>query len=115
MTPAKISKTLTNITGVQITSEHINDAYPLGKLENAPVKVEFLSYSNKLAILQNCSKLKGSSISISYYYTELQRKTQKTLRRHLNAVRANNHHSYIKGERLFVHQKLFTLSINYRT
>ncbi|KAJ8971208.1 hypothetical protein NQ314_000810 [Rhamnusium bicolor] len=50
---------------MDVTVSDFNDLYPLGKSATSPIKVELLAHQTKHTVLQNCPKLKETSISIT--------------------------------------------------
>lgn len=92
------------LVGVNLTSKYIGDIYPLGKSENCPIKVEFISNLKKSSVLLNCGKLKGRNISISQDLTPQQRREGKILRKHLLLFREEGKHRdcFIRGNELIV-------------
>lgn len=101
VTPKYVCEQLENFLQINLNENHLNNCYRLGKSRNSPIKIEFISFLKKSAILKRCSKLKGTQIVISHDLTPEQRNKQKILRRHLNRLRnTTGEKSYIKGDKL---------------
>lgn len=49
-----VSENINSLLGVNLSPLDISDVYPLGKTENCPIKVEFISNLKKKTVLQNC-------------------------------------------------------------
>lgn len=104
-----ICRELKSLIDVELNDIHINDIYPLGKGKNRPVKIELVSNITKRNILKNCSKLKGTNISITNDLTPQQRQQQKTLRKHLILARQDNKNCYIKNNKLYVENIIYNV------
>ncbi|KAJ8943782.1 hypothetical protein NQ314_009649, partial [Rhamnusium bicolor] len=88
---------------IDITETDINNIYPLGNSAKSPIKIEFVSELKKKLILRNCSRLKGTNISIRYDLTNKQREEYKILKGHLNRPNKNsNNKCHIKGNKLYI-------------
>lgn len=92
-----ICRQLKSLINVELNDSHINDIYPLRIGKNRPVKVELVSIIIKRNVLKNCSKLKGTNISITNYITSQQRQEQKMLGKHLIIARQEKKNCYIKN------------------
>lgn len=109
ISPGFICNKLNEITDETITEADISNVYKLGKKEDCPVKIEFVSYLKKSAVIRNGTKLKGTEISISHDLTEQQRQLNRILRKHLYLARQNNHTKcYIKQNKLYVDDNVYT-------
>lgn len=99
-----LCKDLKDLLGAELKVSDFGDVYPLGKSENCPIKIEFISYPKKREVLKNCNKLKGKNISIANDLTHYQRQEIKILRKHLLLARQEEKYDecYIKGNKLFV-------------
>lgn len=97
-----ICNKLNSHLGVRITRADINDTYLLGRSQNCPVKVEFISNLTKINVLRNCNKLKGTGVTISADLTKVQQQNHKILRSYLKKLRETGEEGcYIKGEKLY--------------
>lgn len=105
-----ICNRLKQLLGIDLSETDINNIYPLGKVDNSPIKLELVSQLRKREILQNCNKLKGSKIFIAHDLTENQRSEYKILRAHLNQAKENtDNRCFIKGNRLYVNNIAYTV------
>ncbi|CAG9822919.1 unnamed protein product [Phaedon cochleariae] len=105
-----ICNQLNKILDVEINISDINNLYRLGKAENSPIKIEFLSTFTKINILRNCKKLKGTNITISADLTKTQQERIKILRNFLTKLRSTGENRcYIKGERLYSNNTVYTV------
>lgn len=96
--------------GLRISSDSVNNIYLLGKKqENPPILVKFISNLTKRKIFNSCSKLKGSDITISEDLSQEEREERKTLVQYLKEAKAVNLKSHIKGSRLYVNSKAYTI------
>ncbi|KAL3275399.1 hypothetical protein HHI36_020163 [Cryptolaemus montrouzieri] len=102
-------ESLKSLVGVNVVETDIADIYPLGENTNCPKKVEFLSYSTKNEILSRRSKLKGTNVVISNDLTHQQRKENGILGKHMKNAGTNGKQVYIKGNRLVVENKVYTI------
>lgn len=93
---------------VNVTPNHINDIYRLGKDESSPVKVEFIHYWKKQEILKNSFKLKGKKIFISNDLTKEQLEDIKILRKHWKIAKENNQETHIRRNELHVDGNIYT-------
>lgn len=110
LSPKLICTQLEEKIGVQLSPQEINNTYCIGKTTDAPIKVEFTCFWRKIEVLKNCSKLKGTGISISRDLSLEQRRQGKILRNYLKKVRGENSNSeaYIKGDKLYIGGEIFT-------
>lgn len=104
-----ICKELKSLIGIELKESQLNDTYPLGTSNNRPVKIEFTSYLTKKTVLKNCSKLKGTSISIVNDLTPQQRHERKILRKHMTLAKQDNKTCYIKNNKLYVEEIVYTV------
>lgn len=104
-----ISTELKNLVGVEVEKKDINNFYCLGKKANRPVKIEFISRLKKTEVIRNCKKLKGSSFAIANDLTEQQRSEYQELRKYLIQEKHNNRDCYIRGNKLIIDNKEYTL------
>ncbi|KAK9873699.1 hypothetical protein WA026_023860 [Henosepilachna vigintioctopunctata] len=73
VSPAFICEEIRRLLQVELKESDISDLYQLGKKNNSPIKVEFISYFKKKEVILNARKLKGSQISIANDLTPQQR------------------------------------------
>ncbi|CAH1102354.1 unnamed protein product [Psylliodes chrysocephalus] len=95
--------------GISIREEDVSDLYSLGNYNEAPLKVELLSVVKKRNILKNCTKLKNTGIVVTHDLTQKQREENKILRESLNHCSTTTEKSYIKGNKLHVGSKQYTV------
>lgn len=104
-----IRSEIKKLVDVDINESDLNNFYPLGKKENCPVKVEFVSYLKKKSILSNGNKLKGTNVSIVNDLTIKQQHEHKILRKHLYLAKQDgNHNSYIRRNKLHVNNEIYS-------
>lgn len=96
---------------LNITESDIGDAYELGKAENRPIKIEFLSFQKKRLILENKKKLIGTDLFIRQDLTSKQREEQSTLRAYMKHFKeTTSDECHIRGNRLLIGKTSFTIS-----
>ncbi|CAH1101370.1 unnamed protein product [Psylliodes chrysocephalus] len=102
---------LKQLLEVDLNEKEINDIYYLGKLFNAPIKVELTTYLQKRTILKNCYKLKGLNVSIVNDLAPNQREEQKILRycQRIEREKNNNSRCYIKHNKLIIDDNEYTI------
>lgn len=100
---------LKELVGVDLEVSDFGDIYPLGKVDNCPIKIEFNSNLKKREVLKNCNRLKGKNISIANDLTQTQREEIKILRKHLFLARQDEKFKdcFIKGNKLFVNGAIY--------
>lgn len=104
---------LNELFGLNLTSSDINNIYTVGKSNNPPVIVEFVSFLKKKEIFKDVAKLKAlktKNIAISDDLCYEDREEQKVLRRHCRQAREKNLQAKIKGHKLEIEGKLYTVS-----
>lgn len=106
LTAEKIDELL----GVKLHKSEINNIYQLKSIKGVPIKIEFVSYLNKITILKNCHKLKSTKIFIAHDLCFEDRQNLKILQEHLKQARANNFSAVIRGSFLIVNGKKFHVS-----
>lgn len=94
---------------VKVEHSDISDFYCLGRNKNCPLKVDFTTKIKKQTVLKNANKLKGTGIVIAPDLTIKQREERKFLKTHLERHRKLGKESYIKGNKLVVDNKKFTI------
>lgn len=104
-----ICRKLKDLIRVDISVNDINNFYPLNSTTNNALKIEFTSFWKKLKVLGNCKYLKGTSVTVVNDLTFEQRRDQKVLRHHLAIARKENKISYIRSEKLFIGNKVYTV------
>lgn len=92
------------LLGVNLHTSDFVDVYPLGKSDNCPIKIEFVSNIKKREVLKHCSRLKGTNISIAHDLTPTQRSENKILRKHLFLAKQEGSYKeyYIRRNKLIV-------------
>lgn len=104
---------LNEIFSLNLTSSDINNIYKVGKSNNPPVVVEFVSFLKKKEIFKDVEKLealKTRNIAISNDLCYEDREEQRVLRRHYRQAREKNLQTKIKGHKLEIEGKLYTAS-----
>lgn len=114
--PKYICEQLNQYLEINITEKDISDVYKLGKNDNSPIKIEFVSYLTKKLILQNCYKLKGKNLNIAHDQTPQQRANSKVLRKHLLLAKQEGHEKcFIKNEKLYVGGEVYSVEELWRS
>lgn len=111
-----LDNTLTKINellGTNLVEADINNIYTLGKKPGSPVIIEFISFLKKAEIFKNREKLrdlKGTNISIANDLCEEDRRNEKILRKHLKEAIQKNIPAKLKGYKLEIDGKLYSVS-----
>lgn len=94
-----------------IREEHINKIHKLGKAATAPILVQFISYQKKRQLFDSkkLNKLREKGLSISDDLLKEDREELKLLKYHLKNARLQNHEAKIKGLKLFINGKPYSL------
>lgn len=102
-----LNKTL----GTNLQRNEINNIYLGGNKtkDKHHIVIEFISYLQKQSIFKNIGKLKNSGVAIVNDMCFEDRQTQRVLKDHLKNAKSQNHQVKIKGSRLEIDGKLFTL------
>lgn len=101
---------INRILDVQIEPEEINDYYTLGKKDNSPIKIEFISYQSKKIIFERIKKLKGTGVAIANDLTLRQRQDLQKLKTFLRKARTKYaDRSFLKGNKLIIGEEANTL------
>ncbi|CAH1153922.1 unnamed protein product [Phaedon cochleariae] len=101
---------LNNLLGLNLQKHDINNLYEIGKHEgNKGVLIQFVSFLNKKNIFKNIAKLKNTKISIVNDLCPQDREKQKVLVKHLKAARENNKKARIRGFKLEINDKLYSV------
>lgn len=103
---------LSNILGVNITVNDINNIYKIGDNEKAPVIVEFISYLKKITLFENkekFKKLKEHGLAIVNDLCVEDREENNILRKHLKNARSQNLDARIFKHKLIINAKSFTV------
>ncbi|CAG9817343.1 unnamed protein product [Phaedon cochleariae] len=106
-----VLQTLNEILEIEIKVSDINNIYKIGRTENAPVIVEFISYIKKSSLFANKQKLKllnVNGLSIANDLCEEDREEQKILLKHRRIALEQNDEAKIKGRKLYVNNQPFT-------
>ncbi|KAG5893471.1 hypothetical protein JTB14_031249 [Gonioctena quinquepunctata] len=86
---------LRDLLGVNLDTKDFVDVYPLGKTDVCPIEIEFVSNIRKREVLENCSRLKGTNISIVHDVIPTRRSENKILRKHIYlAKQEGNYEEY---------------------
>lgn len=111
ITPQFICDEIKRSLKIEIKENDINDCYKLGKNEDAPIKIELISYLKKREILSNAKILKQTNLSILNDQTEQQREEYKILKSNLLKAKASapQKKSFIRGNRLIVGSAIYTV------
>lgn len=105
-----VCKELNRLLGVQLKEADIANVLPLGKREKCPLRIKLVNYQKKNIIFKNCSKLKGTKLSISNDLTIEQQKEHKILRKHLVLAKLDGHeNAKIKGNNLIVDETSYSI------
>ncbi|KAK9875233.1 hypothetical protein WA026_007628 [Henosepilachna vigintioctopunctata] len=105
-----VCEELKRLLDVEVAESDVSDCFPLGNGQNCPVKIELLTNIKKRQIFSNLKKLKGTGIAVSHDLTRRQREELHGLKKHLLRARANSSKkSFIRGNKLFVGKKEYTL------
>ncbi|KAK9873648.1 hypothetical protein WA026_023512 [Henosepilachna vigintioctopunctata] len=111
VTPAFICEEIRRLLQVELKESDISDLYQLGKKNNCPIKVEFISYLKKKEVILNARKLKESQISIAKDLTHQQREEIRKLKSFLEKIKdRTSKKAYIRGNRIIVETKEYTLT-----
>lgn len=97
--------------GTNIIEDHINNIYTIGKSQNPPIVLEFISFIKKKTLfsnIDNLKKLKEQGISLTNDLSVEDREDQKTLRKHLQIARSQNHEAKISGYKLLINNTPYT-------
>ncbi|KAG5875525.1 hypothetical protein JTB14_033891 [Gonioctena quinquepunctata] len=108
-----VEDTLTKINSflrVKIIEADLNNIYTIGKSENLPFVLEFVSFLDKFLIFKNTKKLKGTGVSISNDLSKEDREDQKVLLNHLTtkSTRQEDPNAKIQGFELVVGENKYT-------
>lgn len=101
--------TLKNLLGIKVEQSDINNIYKLSGKETSPIKLELVTYIKKQQLLSNCSKLKGSGVSIAHDLSKEDQENQKILYKNLKLARDNNLSSKISKNSLIVNGKVYSI------
>lgn len=103
---------LNNLLGVTLKTDDINNVYKIGKSENPPIIVEFVSFLKKKTLFENKDKLKElkqHGISITNDQSIEDRNNFKILRKHLKNAREQNLNAKIRGQKLLVEDEIYSI------
>ncbi|KAK9872703.1 hypothetical protein WA026_018837 [Henosepilachna vigintioctopunctata] len=110
VTPAFICEEIRRLLQVELKESDFSDLYQLGKKNNCPIKVEFISYFKKKDVILNARKLKRSQISIANDLTPQQSEEIRKLKSFLKKIRdRTSRKAYIRGNKIMVGTKEYTL------
>lgn len=110
ITAEKLCRDLNGLLDTDLSEKDLSDFYPLGKTDNCPIKIEFISNLRKKAVMKNCPKLKGKGVTIANDLTQKQRAEIKILRKHLFLAKQEGKYKdcFIKGNKLNVNGIIYT-------
>lgn len=108
----KIRELVVNKLKVSLEKTEINNIFRLGKRSNhtRPILLSLTTYLKKREILKNCSKLKGSKIFVSEELLKEELKERKILLEGLKEARNNSQKANIKGNKLIVEDKIYSVA-----
>lgn len=92
-----------------ITTNDINNIRTIGRGQQQPVILEFVSLLKKKAVLKNVKNLKGTGIGIGDDLCKEDREKNKVLVRYLKKARGEGAKAYIRGNRLCIDGKEYTV------
>ena len=101
-----------DLLGIRIKEEEINNIYTVGKSQNPPIVLEFVSFLKKNSLFHDKEKLKNlkqHGITITNDLCFEDREEQKTLRNHLKEARAQNYEATIKNYKLYINNEPYTV------
>ncbi|CAG9824520.1 unnamed protein product [Phaedon cochleariae] len=102
---------LNELLETDIRETDINNIYTIGKTENSPVVIEFISYLRKNTLFANKDKLKtlkDNRISIAHDLCQEDREEQKILLKHRKIALDQKEDAKIEGRTLYVNNKPYT-------
>ncbi|CAH1113869.1 unnamed protein product [Psylliodes chrysocephalus] len=101
---------LNNIFGPIVSKNDINNIYIGGQKQNKQhIILEITSYLKKQELFKNTAKLKNSGVAIANDMPYEDRKVQRVLKVHLRNAKRQNHQARIRGNKLEIDGKFFTL------
>ena len=100
---------LNQLLNLKLAVSNINNLYCVKNIQNKPIKIEFLSYLQKLDLLKQCYKLKGTKISIVHDLTYKERQDNVILKRHYKLAKdAGENNCKLRRGELIVDGKRYT-------
>lgn len=102
---------INHLLGLNLEKRDVNNVYRLGRNENSPIKIEFISFLRKLELFKNKERLKllkGEHISITNDLCEEDRGVHKVLVEHLKEARRDNKRARIRGNKLQIENVWYT-------
>lgn len=102
---------LKSLVEIDVQEQEINNIYYTGKKEGneRAIVVEFVSFLKKKSILKNAFKLKGTGVAISSDLCQEDRLKNRILVKHLKIAREQKLPARIKGDKLEVEGKFYTI------
>lgn len=101
---------INHLLEVDISPNHINTYYTLGKKGNSPLKIELVHSWKKTEILKNSYKLKGQNIYIAPELSKQELEDRKILQAHLKLAKKDKaDNCYIKGNKLYANGQTYTV------
>jgi hypothetical protein len=96
--------------GVQKIQGHIDYVKRQGMSRgNRPIFVKFTTFSKKLEVLKNTSKLVGSKITVEQDYSRQVREIRRELIPYLKDARSRGHKAVMKKDKLMVNGRTYSL------
>lgn len=103
-------KTLNRYLKTSFVASDINNIRRIGKGQQTPVVLEFVSYLRKRSVFENVKNLKGTGISVGNDLCKEDRESNKVLVQYLKKAKAENIKAYIKGGKLMIDGKAYTVA-----
>nr|CAI5843840.1 unnamed protein product [Callosobruchus analis] len=99
---------LKNLLSIDLTPGDINNIFQVDT-EKSPIILEFISLLKKQLVFKQVQKLKGTGVAIANDQSHEDRQLQKELVHHLKQAKQQNLHARIRGTRLEVSNRLYTI------
>lgn len=104
----KTLKTLNRYLETDLTANDVNDIRRVGKSQQRPVVLEFVSHLRKKSLFKNVKNLKGTGIGIANDLCKEDRERNQVLVKHLRIARAKDSKANIRGDKLYIQGKPYT-------
>lgn len=107
----KIIYAINSNMNVAVEKKDIERTYRLGKKNNRnrPILVKFVNYKTKSEVSKNRSKLRGSGLAITDYFTSKVLEERKELMVYFNMEKEKNKNVYLKYNKLCIDDVEYTL------
>lgn len=107
-----VEDTLTKINtllGIDLVPNDINNIYKIGRSQNPPLIIEFISFLKKLTVFENIKKLQSQrvKITITNDLCDSDRERHKILVKHYKLAKQNSLPSRIRGHQLQIDNKWY--------